>query len=142
MLTPGKAQYTCFPNGKGGIVDDLIVHQFDEEKYLLVVNAANIQKDWDWLLAQNSFGAILENASDNISQLAVQGPNAIKILQKLTRHNLEEIHPFTFITGEIGRIDQMCIIAATGYTGSGGFELYFENNTQPLQLWEEMLQCR
>lgn len=140
MLTPGKAQYTCFPNGRGGIVDDLIVHQFDEEKYLLVVNAANIQKDWDWLLAQNSFGAILENASDNISQLAVQGPNAIKILQKITRHNLEEIHSFTFITGEIGGLSNV-IIAATGYTGSGGFELYFENKNQPLQLWEEILQA-
>jgi len=133
-LTPGKAQYTCFPNGKGGIVDDLIVHQFDKEKYLLVVNASNIKKDWNWLNSQNQFGAILENASDRISQLAVQGPNATAILQKLTSHNLREIQSFTFITGEIAGLSNV-IIAATGYTGAGGFELYLEN-TQPLKLWD------
>jgi aminomethyltransferase len=115
-------------------VDDLIVHQFDAEKYLLVVNAANIQKDWDWLNSQNSFNAKLENASDRIAQLAVQGPNATNILQKLTRYNLNEIESFTFITGEIAGLKNV-IIAATGYTGSGGFELYFENWDQPLQLW-------
>jgi aminomethyltransferase len=136
VLAPGKAQYTCFPNGKGGIVDDLIVHQFDKEKYLLVVNAANIQKDWNWLNTQNKFGAILENASGRISQLAVQGPNATKILQKLTSHNLSEIKSFTFITGEIAGLKNV-IIAATGYTGAGGFELYLENSL-PLKLWDNI----
>ena len=136
LLTPGKAQYSCFPNGKGGIVDDLIVHQFDQEKYFLVVNAANVEKDWNWLNAQNHFGAILENASDRISQLAIQGPYATKILQQLTSHNLHEIKPLTFITGEIAGLSNV-IIAATGYTGAGGFELYFEN-TQPLKLWDSV----
>jgi aminomethyltransferase len=136
LLTPGKAQYSCFPNGKGGIVDDLIVHQFDQEKYFLVVNAANVEKDWNWLNSQNHFGAILENASDRISQLAVQGPDATKILQQLTSHNLNEIKPLTFITGEIAGLSNV-IIAATGYTGAGGFELYFEN-IQPLKLWDSI----
>ena len=83
VLSPGEAQYTCFPNGKGGIVDDLIVYQFEKEKFMLVVNAANIEKDWKWINAQNTMGAELENVSDNISQLAVQGPDAIKVLQKI-----------------------------------------------------------
>lgn len=139
VLTPGKAQYTCFPNGNGGIVDDLIVHHFDDEKYLLVVNASNIQKDLNWLNSQNHFGAILENASDRISQLAVQGPNATRLLQKLTPHNLSEIKSFTFITGEIAGLKNV-IIAATGYTGSGGFELYLEN-TQPLTLWDSIFEA-
>jgi aminomethyltransferase len=140
LLAPGKAQYTCFPNGKGGIVDDLIVHQFDEEKYFLVINAANIEKDWNWINAQNCFGAVLENSSDRISQLAVQGPNAIHILQKLTGHNLSEISAFTFITGTMGSLKNV-IIAATGYTGSGGFELYFENEEQTELLWDEILEA-
>ena len=140
MLNEGKAQYTCFPNGKGGIVDDLIVHQFDTEKYLLVVNAANIQKDWNWLNSQNRFGAVLENASDHFSQLAVQGPDAVKILQRLTKHNLGEIKSFTFITGEIGGLKNV-MIAATGYTGAGGFELYLENDNHPLQLWDKIFEA-
>lgn len=140
LLTPGKAQYTCFPNGKGGIVDDLIVHQFDEEKYLLVINAANIEKDLNWINSQNSFGAVLENSSDRISQLAVQGSNAIHILQKLTDHNLSEINSFTFTTGTMGSVKNV-IIAATGYTGSGGFELYFENKEHSELLWDEILEA-
>jgi aminomethyltransferase len=139
LLSPGKAQYTCFPNGKGGIVDDLIVHQFDEEKYFLVVNASNIQKDWNWLNSQNFAGAVLENASPRISQLAIQGPNATKILQKLTSHNLDEINYFTFITGEIAGLKNV-IIAATGYTGSGGFELYVDD-PNPLKLWDNIMEA-
>jgi len=137
ILTPGRAQYSCFPNGRGGIVDDLIVHQFDNEKYLLVVNAANIQKDWNWVNAQNRFGAILENASDQIAQLAVQGPLAVRVLQKLTTCDLSNIKPFTFIIGELGRSKHV-IIAATGYTGSGGFELYINNNDYPDFLWDDI----
>lgn len=140
LLTPGMAQYTCFPNGRGGIVDDLIVHQFDVEKYLLVVNAANIQKDWEWLVSQNHVGAILENASDQMSQLAIQGPEAVKILQRLTSRTLGNIKPFTFITGEIGGLDEI-IIAATGYTGSGGFELYLRNDNHPERLWDHIMEA-
>ncbi|MBN1158147.1 MAG: glycine cleavage system aminomethyltransferase GcvT [Bacteroidales bacterium] len=139
-LFPGKAQYSCFPNGNGGIVDDLIVHQFDLEKYLLVVNAANIQKDWEWLNANNNTGAVLENASDRICQLAVQGPLATAILQKLTGYDLGTMESFTFITGEIGNLRDV-IIAATGYTGAGGFELYLDNNNRPLHLWDEIMEA-
>ena len=138
-LTPGKAQYTCFPNGKGGIVDDLIVHQFDDEKYFLVVNASNIEKDYNWLKSQNNFGAELENSSNRISQLAVQGPDAIKVLQKITNVNLYEMKSFTFVTGKIGGVEDV-IIATTGYTGSGGFELYLENDN-PLQLWDKIFEA-
>ena len=85
-LVPGQAQYTCFPNGKGGIVDDLLVYCYEPQKYMLVVNAANIEKDWNWVVSHNDLGVELENASDKISQLAVQGPKATATLQKLTRH--------------------------------------------------------
>lgn len=125
-LQPGQAQYSCFPNGKGGIVDDLLVYFFSENKYLLVVNAANVEKDWNWLVAQNDFGAELENASDRISQLAVQGPKATEVLQKLTTVNLSAIKYYTFEVGEMAGVKDV-IISATGYTGAGGFELYFDN---------------
>jgi aminomethyltransferase len=140
LLSPGKAQYSCFPNGRGGIVDDLIVHQFTDEEYLLVVNAANIQKDWTWVNSQNNFGAMLENVSDHISQLAIQGPLTVQILQKLTTHDLGALKPFTFITGKIGRSDNV-IIAATGYTGSGGLELYIDYNDHPDLLWDDILEA-
>ncbi len=124
-LKPGKAQYSVFPNGTGGIVDDLIVYQYEEQKYMLVVNAANIEKDYNWILKQNEkFGAEVENASDNIAQLAVQGPNAIKVLQKLTDIDLSQIKFYNFTVGKLAGIDDV-IISNTGYTGSGGFELYF-----------------
>jgi aminomethyltransferase len=136
VLSPGKAQYSCFPNGKGGIVDDLIVYQVEKEKYMLVVNAANIEKDWNWITAQNTVDAELENASDEISQLAVQGPDAIRVLQKLTDIRLEDIESFTFVTGAIAGISD-AIISATGYTGSGGFELYLRNTVaQPV--WDKI----
>ena len=126
VLLPGQAQYSCFPNGKGGIVDDLLVYFFSQEKYLLVVNAANVEKDWNWLVACNDSGAILENASDRISQLAVQGPKALEVLQKLTSLNLSAIKYYTFEVGEMAGINEV-IVSATGYTGAGGFELYFYN---------------
>ena len=126
-LQYGQAQYSCFPNGKGGIVDDLLVYCYPGEKYLLVVNAANVEKDWNWLVAQNDLGAVLENASDRISQLAVQGPRAVEVLQKLTTVNLSEIRYYTFTVGEMAGVSEV-IISATGYTGAGGFELYFENS--------------
>ena len=125
-LIVGQAQYSCFPNGKGGIVDDLLVYYFEPEKYLLVVNASNIQKDWEWLVSQNDMGAELENASVNICQLAVQGPKAAQILQKLTDTDLSAIKYYTFKVGTFAGIPEV-IISATGYTGAGGFELYFHN---------------
>ncbi|WP_321290220.1 glycine cleavage system aminomethyltransferase GcvT [uncultured Sunxiuqinia sp.] len=125
-LSVGQAQYTCFPNGKGGIVDDLLVYYYEPEKYMLVVNASNIEKDWKWVVSQNSVGAELENASDEISQLAIQGPKATTTLQKLTNINLNEIPYYTFVTDQFAGVDDV-IISATGYTGSGGFELYFRN---------------
>lgn len=125
-LRPGQAQYTCFPNGKGGIVDDLLIYCFDLQNFLLVVNASNIQKDWEWVNAQNDVGAILENVSDFYSQLAVQGPDAVKTLQKLTGINLSEMKSYSFITGTIAGFNEV-IISATGYTGAGGFELYCRN---------------
>ncbi|MFA6923545.1 MAG: glycine cleavage system aminomethyltransferase GcvT [Bacteroidales bacterium] len=125
-LIDGKAQYSCLPNGKGGIVDDLLVYKINNETYLLVVNASNIEKDWNWLNSQNSFGAVLYNASDEIAQLAVQGPKAINVLQKLTNVDLSKVEYYSFVKGELAGVKDM-IISATGYTGSGGFELYMDN---------------
>ena len=127
VLKPGQAQYSCFPNGKGGIVDDLLVYFFRPEEYLLVVNASNIEKDYNWLVANNIFGAEIENVSDNISQIAVQGPKATEVLQKLTSIRLDQIPYYTFTIGAFAGVDNV-IISATGYTGAGGFELYFSNN--------------
>lgn len=126
VLEPGQAQYSCFPNGKGGIVDDLLVYYYEPDKYMLVVNAANIDKDWAWVVSQNKFGAELENASDSISQLAIQGPNATAVLQKLTSVKLTDLKYYTFTTGEFAGVADV-IISATGYTGAGGYELYFYN---------------
>ena len=139
ILTPGQAQYTCFPNGKGGIVDDLLVYCYEPNKYMLVVNAANIEKDWNWVVSNNDVGAELENASDRISQLAVQGPKATAALQKLTDINLSEIKFYTFVTGTIAGIDDV-IISATGYTGAGGFELYFRNEVAE-QMWNAIFEA-
>ncbi|MDX9882850.1 MAG: glycine cleavage system aminomethyltransferase GcvT [Prolixibacteraceae bacterium] len=125
-LDPGQAQYSCFPNGRGGIVDDLLVYYFGPEKYMLVVNAANIEKDWNWIVSQNDVGAVLENISNAVSQLAVQGPLAAPVLQKLTDVDLSAVKYYAFAAGRLAGIDEV-IISATGYTGSGGFELYFAN---------------
>lgn len=124
VLTPGKIQYTCFPNENGGIVDDLLVYAYEPDKYMLVVNAANIEKDWNWCVSHNAVGAELENSSDNIGQLAIQGPKAIDTLQKLTDVVLADIPYYTFKVGELAGVKNV-IISNTGYTGAGGFELYF-----------------
>ncbi|MBQ8224322.1 MAG: glycine cleavage system aminomethyltransferase GcvT [Bacteroides sp.] len=124
VLTPGKVQYTCFPNEEGGIVDDLLVYHYEPEKYLLVVNAANIEKDWNWCVSHNQAGAELENASDCMAQLAVQGPKATEALQKLTSIELSAIPYYNFTHGEFAGLPDV-IISNTGYTGAGGFELYF-----------------
>jgi aminomethyltransferase len=133
-LKVGQAQYSCFPNGKGGIVDDLLVYYFESNKYLLVVNASNIEKDYQWLLSQNNMEVEIEDASWKIAQLAIQGPKALATLQKLTTIDLSTIPYYTFATGEIAGIKDV-IISATGYTGAGGFELYFYNGYAPM-LWE------
>ena len=124
ILPIGKAQYTCFPNEEGGIVDDLLVYHYEDEKYLLVVNAANIEKDWNWCVSHNTVGAELENSSDSMAQLAIQGPKATEVLQRLTSVNLSEIPYYAFTTGEFAGCSNV-IISNTGYTGAGGFELYF-----------------
>ena len=124
VLPIGKAQYACFPNGKGGIIDDLLVYNFEPEKYLLVVNASNIEKDWNWCVENNSEGAELENASDWMAQLAIQGPKATELLQKLTSVDLSQIPYYGFAVGDFAGIENV-ILSNTGYTGAGGFELYF-----------------
>ncbi len=138
-LSPGKIQYSCFPNNDGGIVDDLLVYYYEDEKYMLVINAANIDKDWAWLVEQNKeIGAEIENASDNIAQLAIQGPKAIEALQTLTDINLSDITYYTFVTGKFAGIDNV-IISATGYTGAGGFELYMYND-EAAKVWEAIFE--
>jgi aminomethyltransferase len=139
ILHPGQAQYTCFPNGRGGIVDDFLVYCFDREKYMMVVNASNIEKDWNWVNQQNTAGAEIENISDSISQLAVQGPFALKTLQKLTGVNLQEMKFYSFTIGSMAGIDDV-IISATGYTGAGGFELYCKNE-DAVRLWDAVFQA-
>jgi len=124
VLPLGKAQYTCFPNEQGGIVDDLLVYHYEDEKYLLVVNAANIDKDWNWCVSHNAVGAELQNSSDNMAQLAIQGPKAKEVLQTLTSVNLDEIAYYAFRTGDFAG-EKEVIISNTGYTGAGGFEIYF-----------------
>ena len=139
VLTPGKIQYTCFPNETGGIVDDLLVYAYEPEKYMLVVNAANIEKDWNWCVAHNQVGAELENSSDRIAQLAVQGPKAVEALQKLTSVNLSEIPYYTFRVGDFAGV-QNVILSNTGYTGAGGFELYFYPE-DALNIWDALFRA-
>jgi aminomethyltransferase len=138
-LAPGKVQYTCFPNDKGGIVDDLLVYQYEPEKYLLVVNAANMRKDWDWCVAHNTEGAELENASDRMAQLAVQGPKAILALQKLTDIDLASIPYYTFKVLEFAG-EKNVIVSNTGYTGAGGFELYFYPDAAD-KIWDAVFEA-
>lgn len=125
-LTDGKVQYSCMPNDKGGIVDDLLVYRINDETYLLVINAANIDKDWAWMQSQNSMGAVLYNASDEISQLAIQGPLALKVMQKLTDTPIMDMEYYTFKKVNLAGIKEV-ILSTTGYTGSGGCEIYFAN---------------
>ena len=139
VLTPGKVQYSCFPNGKGGIVDDLLVYHFEENKYLLVVNASNIEKDWNWCVENNTEGAELENASDWIAQLAIQGPKATEMMQKLTSVDLSDIPYYSFKVGRFAKVTDV-IISNTGYTGAGGFEIYFypENSKK---IWNALFEA-
>ena len=129
-LVPGKVQYSCFPNGQGGIVDDLLVYKVDDVTYLLVVNAANIDKDWAWCNKNNKMGASLYNASDEIAQLAIQGPKALEAMQKLTDTKVTDMEYYTFRKLTFAGVKDV-IFATTGYTGSGGCEIYMSNEDAP-----------
>ena len=139
LLEPGKIQYSCFPNDQGGIVDDLLVYMYDDEKYLLVVNASNLEKDHNWILKQNTAGAQVVNASDQISQLAVQGPKATELLQLITKIELSELPYYHFVTGEVAGATDV-LISNTGYTGAGGFELYMFNG-DAVRIWEQLFEA-
>jgi len=138
-LVDNQAQYSCFPNATGGIVDDLIVYRINNEKWLLVVNASNIQKDWEWINSQNEIGAELKNISEDYSLLAIQGPKAVQAMQSLTSIDLSAIKFYHFQIADFAGIENI-IISATGYTGSGGFEIYCKNN-EAKQIWEEVFKA-
>ena len=138
-LENGKAQYSCLPNNDGGIVDDLIVYKIKDEQYLLVVNASNIDKDWDWISSHNSVGAEMKNLSDNYSLLAIQGPKAVEAMQSLTSVDLSAIKYYHFEVADFAGIEHV-IISATGYTGSGGFEIYCKNS-EVEQVWNKVFEA-
>jgi len=138
-LADGKVQYSCLPNDKGGIVDDLLVYRWNANEYYLVVNASNIEKDWNWIKQHNTFGVEMENISDQLSLLAVQGPNAIHVVQKLTDVNLSDIPYYSFAKGTVAGLQDV-IISNTGYTGSGGFELYVWNKDAKA-LWDALFEA-
>lgn len=138
-LFDGKIQYSCLPNDKGGIVDDLLVYRIDEKTYMLVVNASNIQKDWDWISKYNTAGVEMKNISDETCLLAVQGPKAAEALQSLTDIDLKSMEYYTFKKGVFAGIDNV-LISATGYTGAGGFELYFDNK-HAQHVWDEIFKA-
>ena len=139
-LTIGKAQYSCLPNDDGGIVDDLIIYKLKEEQYLLVVNASNIEKDWNWIQSKNDVGANMRDLSEDYSLLAIQGPNAVEKMQDLSSHDLSAIKFYNFVVGDFAGIEHV-IISATGYTGSGGFEIYCKNS-EVKQIWDKVTEAR
>lgn len=138
-LTDGKAQYSCMPNHDGGIVDDLIIYRINAEKYLLVVNASNIDKDWNWISHHNTMDATLRDISDEMSLLAIQGPKAAEAMQSLTDIDLSTMKFYTFEVGTFAGVDKV-IVSATGYTGSGGFEIYFKNEDAE-QIWDAVMEA-
>ena len=138
-LTIGKAQYSCLPNKDGGIVDDLIIYKIKEEQYLLVVNASNIEKDWDWISSHNDLDVEMKNLSDDYSLLAIQGPKAIEAMQSLTSIDLSTIPYYHFEVGDFAGFPHV-IISATGYTGSGGFEIYCKND-QVKTIWNKVFEA-
>ena len=139
VLVDGKAQYSCFPNEKGGIVDDLIVYKIDAETYMLVVNASNIDKDWAWVLKHNTWGVDMKNISDDTSLLAIQGPKALATLQKLTKVDLASIPYYSFVKGTFNGVNDV-VISNTGYTGAGGFEIYF-GNAYAENMWKAIFEA-
>jgi len=134
VLFDGKAQYSCMPNGKGGIVDDLIIYRVHAEEYFIVVNASNIEKDWNWISSLNDLGVEMENLSDQYSLLAIQGPKAAEAMQSLTSIDLSNMTYYTFQYGTFAGIENV-MVSATGYTGSGGFEVYVKNEDAN-KLWD------
>ena len=138
-LEIGRVQYSYLPNNEGGIVDDLLVYKMKEEQYLLVVNASNIDKDWNWISAHNDLGVDMKNLSDDYSLLAIQGPKAEETLQKLTSVDLSTIKYYHFEVGHFAGIDNV-IISATGYTGAGGFEIYCKND-EVEQIWNKVFEA-
>ena len=139
-LYPGKAQYNCFPNGVGGIVDDLIVYQLEVQKYLLVVNASNIEKDWEWLQHNNkSFHAKITNQSQDTALLAIQGPKALEAMQSITAVDLKALPYYAHQTGTFANIPDV-LIATTGYTGSGGIEIYFDQK-HAVHIWNSVFKA-
>ncbi|WP_420600971.1 glycine cleavage system aminomethyltransferase GcvT [Flagellimonas sp.] len=139
-LTVGKAQYSCLPNETGGIVDDLIVYRIKEETYLLVVNASNIEKDWNHISKYNdAIGAVMKDISEDYSLLAIQGPKAVEAMRSLSSVDLSEIKFYNFVVGDFAGIEHV-IISATGYTGSGGFEIYCKNS-EVKQVWDKVLEA-
>jgi len=139
VLEIGRAQYSCLPNNDGGIVDDLIVYRMKEDQYLLVVNASNIDKDWNWISSHNDLGVDMRNLSDDYSLLAIQGPKAVEAMQSLTNVDLAAIKYYHFEVGPFAGIDNV-IISATGYTGSGGFEIYCKNS-EVEQVWHKVFEA-
>src|SRR5215212_9808914 len=141
-LTAGKAQYSCLPNEKGGIIDDLIVYCIEENKvYMLVVNSSNIDKDWDWITGNNTNNAELHNISDKTCLLAIQGPNATKILQPLTDLEIMNLKYYTFVKGNFAGVNNV-MISATGYTGAGGVEIYFEDKDNAADIiWNKIFEA-
>jgi aminomethyltransferase len=133
-LHDGKVQYSCLPNKDGGIVDDLLVYRIDEKSYILVVNASNIEKDWNWIQQFNTTGVEMHNISDQTSLLAVQGPKAADALQSLTDIDLASMEYYTFKKGTFAGVDNV-VVSATGYTGAGGFEIYFDNE-HAAKIWD------
>ncbi|HEY0896025.1 MAG TPA: glycine cleavage system aminomethyltransferase GcvT [Sphingobacteriaceae bacterium] len=138
-LFDGKVQYSCLPNEQGGIVDDLLVYRIDDKTYMLVVNASNIQKDWDWISKYNTFGVEMKDISDQTSLLAVQGPKAAEALQSLTDIDLGSMEYYTFKKGKFAGFDNV-LVSATGYTGAGGFELYFDN-AHAEEIWKKVFEA-
>ena len=138
-LTVGRAQYSCLPNDQGGVVDDLIIYKLQEEEYLLVVNASNIDKDWDWISAHNTMGATMKNSSEDYSLLAIQGPKAVEAMQALSSIDLAAIKYYHFEVADFAGLDNV-IISATGYTGSGGFEIYCKN-ADVEQIWNKVFEA-
>ncbi len=139
VLTDGKAQYSCLPNNDGGIVDDLIVYRIDEKTYMLVVNASNIDKDWNWIKQNDTWNVDMKNISEDTSLLAIQGPKALDTLQKLTDVKLADIPYYSFVKGTFDGIDNV-VISNTGYTGAGGFEIYFENQNAE-KIWNDIFEA-
>lgn len=135
-LIDGKVQYSCLPNDTGGIVDDLLVYRIDEKTYMLVVNASNIDKDWNWISKYNTYGVDMRDISERTSLLAVQGPKAAEVLQHLTDLDLASMEYYTFRKGTFAGVDNV-LVSATGYTGAGGFEIYFDN-AHAEHIWNEI----